>query len=175
LTHRAAADPSVRFLSGDVGAAVAAARIAAGDRDVVIFGADIARQALEAELIDEFVVHLAPVLLGDGVRLSDAVGAEPVWFERLDGPSTAVTSDPALASPLRSRGAASCHCRATPRLVDQVRTSSSGRPTRAACSRAIITALGVTHRRRGLEDRLRSSTSYRTTSDDWRWAACSAS
>lgn len=90
MTTRPVDDPSVTFLSGDIVAAVNAAREAAGDRDVVVFGADLARQALERDLIDEFVVHLAPVLLGDGVRLSDAVEAAPIWFERLEGPTTAV-------------------------------------------------------------------------------------
>jgi hypothetical protein len=41
-------------------------------------GADIARQCLQAGLLDEIVIYLAPVLLGDGVRLYDSVGTEPI-------------------------------------------------------------------------------------------------
>jgi hypothetical protein len=50
----------------------------AGDRDVGVFGADVARQCLRAGLIDEIVVHLVPVLLGEGLRLFDSPGAPPV-------------------------------------------------------------------------------------------------
>ena len=46
------------------------ARGAAGDKDVAVGGgADVAQQYLEAGLLDELQVHVAPVLLGDGVRL----------------------------------------------------------------------------------------------------------
>jgi RibD C-terminal domain len=50
----------------------------AGDRDVGVFGADVARQCLRAGLIDEIVVHVVPVLLGEGLRLFDSPGAPPV-------------------------------------------------------------------------------------------------
>src|SRR3954447_15067530 len=72
LTHSPPDDTGVTFVSGDIVDALAAACGAASDRNVVIFGADIARQALARDLVDEFVVHIAPVLLGDGVRLSNA-------------------------------------------------------------------------------------------------------
>jgi dihydrofolate reductase len=87
LTHHPVDDEGVSFVSGDVTDALGTARAAAGDRNVVIFGADIARQALERGLVDEFVVHLAPVMIGDGVRLADAVVDAPVWFERLGAES----------------------------------------------------------------------------------------
>ncbi|MES9537851.1 MULTISPECIES: dihydrofolate reductase family protein [unclassified Actinomadura] len=72
MTHRSApeaADPSITFLAGAIETGLAAAREAADGRDVVVFGADVARQCLKAGLLDEILVHLAPVLLGDGVRL----------------------------------------------------------------------------------------------------------
>lgn len=80
LTHRDGEDPSVTFLSGGVEDAVAQARAAAGGRALEIFGADLARQVLAAGLLDEIVVHVAPVLLGGGVRLYEA--AERVRLER---------------------------------------------------------------------------------------------
>ena len=51
-------------------------------KNVVIIGADVARQCIGAGLVDEILVHLAPVLLGDGVRLfaRDSVG-DPVALE----------------------------------------------------------------------------------------------
>jgi dihydrofolate reductase len=72
LTHRPAEeDPSVTFLHEDLEQAVATAREAAYGKNVVVFGANVARQCIEAGLLDEIVIHLAPVLLGDGVRLYD--------------------------------------------------------------------------------------------------------
>jgi dihydrofolate reductase len=57
---------------------VATAGATAGDRNVVVLGANIARQCLETGLLDEIIVHVAPILLGDGVRLFERVGGEPV-------------------------------------------------------------------------------------------------
>jgi dihydrofolate reductase len=69
LTHRPAEeDPAATFLSGPIGDAVDQARAAAGGKAVGLIGADTARQAIEAGLVDEIVVHLAPVLLGAGTR-----------------------------------------------------------------------------------------------------------
>ena len=71
LTNRVADTPDdskVTFLREPIEAAVDIARAAAGKRKLEIFGADVARQRLDAKLIDEIVVHLAPLLLGDGVR-----------------------------------------------------------------------------------------------------------
>jgi dihydrofolate reductase len=73
----------------DVGTAVAQASAAAGDRYVAVLGPTAARSCLEAGLLDEILVHVAPVLLGDGVRLfgGERVGLEPIrtgadglWF-----------------------------------------------------------------------------------------------
>jgi dihydrofolate reductase len=53
-----------------VEAAVERARAAAGDKDVTVMGgADTIRQALEAGLVDELTIILAPVILGGGKRL----------------------------------------------------------------------------------------------------------
>jgi dihydrofolate reductase len=76
-------DADVTFLAGDVGDAVATAATAAGGKDVVILGADVARQCLEAGLVDEILIHLAPILLGDGVRLYEALGGSPVKLEKI--------------------------------------------------------------------------------------------
>lgn len=66
-------DPDVAFV-GDLGAGLAAARAAAGDRYVNLLGADVARQCLEAGELDEVLTFIAPVLLGDGTRLFDHPG-----------------------------------------------------------------------------------------------------
>jgi dihydrofolate reductase len=87
LTHQAPNDPpdtEITFLSGPIEDAVAAARDAAGERRLGIFGAAVARQMLDAGLLDEIVVHIAPVLLGAGVRLYGEGGASRVPLERID-------------------------------------------------------------------------------------------
>lgn len=85
LTHRPHdPDPTNTFLSGDVRDAVARARAAAGGRDLMIIGGDVARQCLAAALIDEVVVFVAPVLLGDGVRLVSRLDEAPVELELVE-------------------------------------------------------------------------------------------
>jgi len=45
---------------------VAAARQAAGDKDVALMGGGVVTEALAAGLVDELILHQVPVLLGDG-------------------------------------------------------------------------------------------------------------
>ncbi len=84
LTHRPPPDPvpGVTF-AGSLEEAVRAASAAAGDRYVNVLGADVARQCVEAGVLDEVLTFVAPVLLGDGVRLFSRPGGEPVRLERL--------------------------------------------------------------------------------------------
>jgi dihydrofolate reductase len=88
LTHHAR-DPWVRqggttftFVTDGLESALEQARAAAGDKDVQISGgAATVRLFIEAGMLDELQIHLAPVLLGDGVRLFDRVDPEPVELE----------------------------------------------------------------------------------------------
>jgi dihydrofolate reductase len=65
---------SYAFVTDGIEAALEQARAAAGDKDVQLGGgADVVRQYLNAGLLDELNVHVAPVLLGGGVRLFDGV------------------------------------------------------------------------------------------------------
>jgi dihydrofolate reductase len=74
VTHRPEEQPegdAVTFVAG-VEEAVARAREAAGDKHVhVMGGADVIRQALEADLVDELTIIVAPAVLGGGKRLFD--------------------------------------------------------------------------------------------------------
>jgi len=72
LTHEPpeAPDPEVTFLTGNIGEAVATARSAAGGKNLEILGADVAGQCLRRGLVDEILVYVLPVLLGDGIRFS---------------------------------------------------------------------------------------------------------
>jgi len=64
------------FVTDGADSALEQARDAAGDRDVLLGGgADVANQYLRAGLLDEFELHIAPVLLGDGERLFVDVGS----------------------------------------------------------------------------------------------------
>ncbi len=56
------------FVSDGVAAAVAHARMLAGDRDVTVTGGTIARQCLDLGLLDEVAVDLVPVVMGEGNR-----------------------------------------------------------------------------------------------------------
>ena len=73
--------PLVRYVS-DVGTAMAEAKRAAGDRNVLAHGAGIAQLALAAGVLDELEIHLVPVLLGQGRRLFDHLGPEHIELER---------------------------------------------------------------------------------------------
>jgi dihydrofolate reductase len=65
------------FVTDGIEAAVEQARAAAGDKDVVVVGGgNVIQQALAAGLIDDFQVHVAPMLLGGGVRLFDDLGPD---------------------------------------------------------------------------------------------------
>jgi dihydrofolate reductase len=84
LTHHAPQTPvpGVTFV-GDLASGLAAARAAAGDKYVNVIGAEVARQCLAVGALDELFVCIAPVLLGDGVRLFDRPGGTNVKLERL--------------------------------------------------------------------------------------------
>jgi dihydrofolate reductase len=63
------------FVTDGIQAAFEQAKQAAGGRDVLLAGgASVVQQYLAAGLVDEFWLHLVPVLLGDGERLLDNVG-----------------------------------------------------------------------------------------------------
>jgi dihydrofolate reductase len=72
-----------QFLDVGIHEAVRVAKEAADGGDVVVLGANLARQCLEAGLLDEIIVHVAPVLVGDGVRLFERSGGEPVRLESI--------------------------------------------------------------------------------------------
>jgi dihydrofolate reductase len=84
LTHDPPAQPpewmTGIFVAG-VEDAIAQATAAADGRNVGLLGASVARQCLDAGLLDEIIVQVAPVMLGDGVRLFDVPGALRVKLE----------------------------------------------------------------------------------------------
>ena len=72
------------FVTDGIESAVEGAQAAVGDKDVHIAGGGSAiDQCINAGLVDEIQLHIAPVLLGGGVRLFDGVGPDPPRFELL--------------------------------------------------------------------------------------------
>ncbi len=81
------------FVDDGIGPALGRAREAAGDRDVRIAGGGgTILQYVNASLVDEFSIALAPVLFGSGIRLFDGVDAGRVALEPVRAePSPRVT------------------------------------------------------------------------------------
>jgi dihydrofolate reductase len=79
------------FVTDGVESAVARAKEAAGDKDVAVGAASIAQQCIRAGLLDEIHIDLVPVLLGEGVRLFEHLGATPIELE-----STSVIEAPGV-------------------------------------------------------------------------------
>jgi dihydrofolate reductase len=78
LTETAAS--TVTFVTDGIDSAVAKARLAAGDKNVVVCGASTGQQCLRAGHLDELDLHLVPVLLGDGIRLFEP-GIDPIELD----------------------------------------------------------------------------------------------
>ena len=73
LSHRppdpaVASYPLITYVTDGIAGAMAQAKAAAGDREVVVHGAYTAQRALEAGVLDELVIHQIPVLFGGGRR-----------------------------------------------------------------------------------------------------------
>jgi dihydrofolate reductase len=73
--------PLVTYVA-DIGAAMARAKEAAGDKNVLVHGAAVAQLALAAGVLDELEIHLVPVLFGQGRRLFDNLDPEQIQLER---------------------------------------------------------------------------------------------
>jgi dihydrofolate reductase len=85
LTHdppSSTPQPDTTFV-GELAAAIDAAKQAAGGKYVNVLGANVAKQCLDAGMLDEILVLIAPVLLGDGIRLFEHPGGTNVRLEPL--------------------------------------------------------------------------------------------
>jgi dihydrofolate reductase len=89
LTHEAR-DPEAKeggttftFVTDGIESALEQARAAAGDGNVNVGGgAKTIGQFLQAGLLDEIQIHITPMLLGDGIRLFEHLGAGQIELER---------------------------------------------------------------------------------------------
>jgi len=66
----------------DISTAMAQAKDAAGEKNVLVHGAGIARLALAAGVLDELELHVVPVLLGRGRRLFDSLNPSHIELQR---------------------------------------------------------------------------------------------
>ncbi len=94
LTHHpedAAPADRVTFLNCGPAEAVRIGLAAAAGKNLEVFSPTIGRQLLELGLIDEIDLHIAPILLGEGIRLYDNPGSEPIRLHRVgNDPTSAV-------------------------------------------------------------------------------------
>jgi dihydrofolate reductase len=65
--------PLVTYVTDGIVSAMAQAKAAAGDRNVLVHGAYTAQRALEAGVLDELQIHQIPVLFGAGRRLFEVL------------------------------------------------------------------------------------------------------
>ena len=73
------------FVTDGIVSALKSAQSIAGDKIVAIGGgADIAQQYIRAGLVDEIVIHLVPVLFGDGLRLFEHLNDKQVQLETIE-------------------------------------------------------------------------------------------
>jgi dihydrofolate reductase len=87
---------NLTFITSGIGDAIAAARAVAGGKDIKLQGASPGKEALKAGLCDEILVHVAPYLMGGGVRLFEEL-ADGIRLEKLE------VSDGPLATHIRYR------------------------------------------------------------------------
>ena len=87
------ASTTFHFVDTTIEDAVEQAKAAAGGKDVRIQGgANVIQQALNAGIVDEFTVHVAPVVIGSGIRLFDGLDRGRFSVEATDVvPSRGVT------------------------------------------------------------------------------------
>ena len=74
--------PLVTYVD-DVTTAMTSATEAAGDKNVLVHGAGVAKLALAAGVLDELELHVVPVLFGQGRRLFEGLAPEQIEFERM--------------------------------------------------------------------------------------------
>ena len=74
-------DAPFTFVTDGVESALAQAKTVAGDKVVAVATPSIAQQCLNEGLLDGIQVNLVPVLLGQGIRFFDNLGATPIELE----------------------------------------------------------------------------------------------
>lgn len=88
---------SFTYVTDGIESAIEQARQAAGDRDVAVQGGGtLLRQVIAAGLLDVLELHIAPVVLGDGMRLFDPAGLALGDHEGIELRPTRVVGSPTV-------------------------------------------------------------------------------
>ena len=74
---------TVTFVTDGVESAVAQAKAAAGDKNVILIGASVNQQCINLGLCDELHIGIMPVLLGDGLRLFEHMDVVHITLEKI--------------------------------------------------------------------------------------------
>jgi dihydrofolate reductase len=82
-------DGGVYSFVDSVEAAFETAKKLAGDKDILIMGANVAKQFITLGLIDEVSIHVVPVLFGSGTRLFEHLDSEHIPLEIIEVLQTA--------------------------------------------------------------------------------------
>jgi dihydrofolate reductase len=72
------------FVTNGIESAIKQALVAARGKDVSLLGASPGQQALAAGLVDEIFIHIAPLLLGAGVRMFERLGERAIDLELVE-------------------------------------------------------------------------------------------
>jgi dihydrofolate reductase len=90
ITHRARerlvkeGGTTFNFVTEGIESALGRAKVAAGEKNVNIAGgADTVQQFIRAGMFDELEIHLAPLLIGEGIHLFDKIGPQHVELENM--------------------------------------------------------------------------------------------
>jgi dihydrofolate reductase len=90
VTHRARerlvkeGGTTFTFVTDGIESALQQAKASAGDKNVNIAGgAGTVQQFIRAGLLDELEIHLTPLLFGEGIRLFEGMGPEPIELENI--------------------------------------------------------------------------------------------
>jgi dihydrofolate reductase len=83
LEKRAMKSGTFTFVTYGIESALTQAIAVAGSKNVLIMGgANVAQQYLKAGLVDELRIHIAPILLCNGLRLFDNIGTDHIELEK---------------------------------------------------------------------------------------------
>ncbi len=74
---------TITFVTVGIEHAIASAKAAAGDKNVILIGASVNQQAMNAGLCDELHIGMMPILVGSGLRLFEHLDSARIRLEKL--------------------------------------------------------------------------------------------
>lgn len=74
---------TVTFVTDGIESAIARARAAAGDKNIIVLGASTNQQLINAGLCDELHIGIMPVLLGSGLRMFEHIDVTHIALEKI--------------------------------------------------------------------------------------------